>query len=433
MTYQSFLKEKGISDEAYNLKDPVEKAALHGEYTKAHVTKLENKLTEMEEKGATKEDVEALKESIDQITTNKEALDNLAEEFAQYKDLLESGDKKKETLAQELKGNLQAIKNIARGLSAGPDAKNKSEEGIIVKALAQRSIITDNDGAFDLPDIGQLATRKIVLMDIFPTITIGDARNDNGVVRYYDWDEATITRAAAMVAEGAVFPESTASFVKRTIEIRKVGDTMPVTEEFFEDEMLFAGELERFLEINVKLQEELQIAIGDDTGQNLRGLRTSISNFTAANFAGEVQDASVYDLIVKMSEEITVAGGAKYSPDVILANKRVINSMKLKKDGENNYIMPPFVTPDGRMVDGMMVIEANVFPDNQIIVGDRRFATIYAKTGYEMSRGMVGNQYIEDEMTLKIRRRLAFLVREADAGGWRRSLDVAADLTTLTP
>ena len=44
-----------------------------------------------------------------------------------------------------------------------------------------------------------------------------------------------------------------------------------------------------------------------------------------------------------------------------------------------------------------------------MVVGDTRFAKLYERTGYEMSKGMVGNQFVEDEMTLKIRRRLAFL------------------------
>ena len=420
MTFQEFLKEKGIDDENFNGMDAIEAAKLHNEYSVKQTQELKDAI----EKVQTQKEVEAIKQFIEQMETNNEAYEALAEEVAELKDKASKVPAPKKTLTEEVKENWEALKSIAKG------DRNKE---VILKVLVQRSAITNNDQAFDLPDIGQLATRRIALMEVFPTINISSSRNDNGVIRYYDWDDATIVRAATAVAEGAAFPESTAVWVKRTINIRKIGDTIPITEEFMEDEQMFAAELQRFLEINVKLQEELQIASGDNTGQNLRGMGASITEFNTTPLLNTIPDASVYDLIVKMAESITTVGGAKYSPDVVLAHKSVINQMKLKKDGDNNYIMPPFVTEGGMMVDGLRVIEANVFGTNEIYVGDRRFATIYAKTGYEMSTGEVGQQFVEDEMTMKVRRRMAFLIREADAGGWTKVTNITTALATLTP
>jgi hypothetical protein len=104
---------------------------------------------------------------------------------------------------------------------------------------------------------------------------------------------------------------------------------------------------------------------------------------------------------------------------------------KLKKDGENNYILPPFVSSDGRNVDGMTVIEANIAPANSIIVCDKRFGRIYEKAGVELSKGYSGTQFVEDEMTLKARKRLAFLIREADKGGFRKVTNITTALATL--
>jgi hypothetical protein len=56
-----------------------------------------------------------------------------------------------------------------------------------------------------------------------PKISISNKANDNGIIKYHDWDEATTARATAMVAEGS-FSESTAKFIERTIPIRKIGD-----------------------------------------------------------------------------------------------------------------------------------------------------------------------------------------------------------------
>ena len=419
-TFQEFLQEKGISDEKFNEMDAIEAAKLHNEYSVAQTQELKDAI----EKATTKQQVEEIKGFIEQMEINNEAYEALAEEVAELKEKASQVKPREKTLQEEIKENWETLKSIAKG------DPNKE---LVLKTLVQRSSITNNEQAFDLPDIGQLATRRIALMEVFPTINISSSRNDNGVIRYYDWDQASITRAAAAVAEGTVFPESTAVWERRTIPIRKIGDTIPITEEFMEDEQMFAAELQRFLEINVKLQEELQIASGDNTGQNLRGMGVSITEFNTTPLANTIPDASVYDLIVKMAEGITTVGGAKYSPDVVLAHKSVINQMKLKKDGDNNYIMPPFVTEGGMMVDGLRVIEANVFGTNEIYVGDRRFATIYAKTGYEMRMGEVGQQFVEDEMTMKVRRRMAFLIREADAGGWSKVTNITTALAALTP
>lgn len=360
------------------------------------------------------EDLNALKDS-----DTVKLVEELQEKVARLEESKEKSAKEKMTLKEELKENMDVIKGIAKG--------NKKE--FVAKALVARSTIQNNEQAFDLPDIGQLATRRLSLAQIFPTLSISNETNHNGVIRYYDWDEATIARAADMVAEGAAFPESTASWIKRSIDIRKIGDTLPVTEEFFEDEAMFAAELGMFLETNVALKEDDQLCNGDNTGQNLRGLYTSIDAYTPV--ASGIDDASVYDLAVKVIEDIVVTGGSKYRPDVLIAPTSVINLMKLKKDANNNYVMPPFVTTGGRTVDGLTVIECDIAPANTLVIGDRRFGRIYQAAGYEMSSGYVGSQFTEDEMTLKVRKRLAFLIREADKGGFRKVTDVAAALTTL--
>lgn len=419
-TFQDFLKAKGIDDAAFNKmaeENPAEVARLHNEFSSKQISDLR----ELVEKATTKSEVEEIKGFLSELEVNSDAYKALSEEVAELKQNQTSFVGKKQTLSEEVKSSMEILKSLAKG-----DTKKEH----ILKTLVQRSAIADNDQAYDLPEIGQIATRKIALTEVFPTINISSSKNDNGVIRYYDWDEATINRAAAVIAEGDIFPESTAAWVKRTIAIKKIGDTIPVTEEFFEDESMFAAELQRFLEINVKLQEELQIATGDDTGQNLKGILTSVDEFVPV--PSTIQDASVYDLVVKMAEGITSAGGSKYSPDVILANRSVINQMKLKKDAENRYIVPPFVSADGKYVDGILVIECNVFGTNELILADRKFATIYAKTGYEVSSGLAGTQFLEDEMTLKIRRRLAFLIKESDKGGFSKCTDITGALTTLT-
>jgi len=363
--------------------------------------------------------MDALKTSLQTDSISKEVITEMRETLNQLKENATATGAPVNAVAKELKANKDLIKAIAKG--------QKGSEEVALKTLFQRSGITGNQQAYELPTIGQMATRKLVLYDLFPKIQLGT--NNNGTVRYYDWDEATVTRAASAKAEGAAFDESVAKFQTNTQTLKKIGDTLPVTEEVFEDEEMFAAELGMFLETNVKLIVDSQMATGDGTSNTIKGIVSSSTAFTAT--AAAIATPNVYDLIVKMSEEITTTGGAKYAPDFAVMNISDINRMKLAKDHNDNYILPPFVSRDGTQVAGITVIECNAITANTCVVGDRRFARIYEKVGVTLSKGLVDNQFIEDTITLKARVRLLFLIREADKDGFMYCSDIDAALVTL--
>lgn len=348
------------------------------------------------------------------------SLTDVAEQLATIKEKANSDDPDAPvSLEKQISENIETLKEIAKGVST---------KEIVLKAATNRASVAGNQQAYELNDIGQLAHRQMVMYDLFPKINISES-NNNGTIRYYDWDQSTIVRAAAMVAEGAAFPESTAKWTTGTITLKKIGDTLPVTEEFFEDEAMFAGELNQFLETNVSLVIDTQLLNGDNTGENLKGLSTSAGTYTAV--ASGIVDASIYDLIIKVSEAITTTGGSKYQPNFALLHISDINKMRLKKDANNNYVMPPFVSRDGKTVSTVAIIECNALTPNTAIVGDSRYAKIYQKGGIVLTKGLVNAQFIDDAMTLKARKRLALLVRGADAGGFKKVASISGSLVTL--
>ena len=80
---------------------------------------------------------------------------------------------------------------------------------------------------------------------------------------------------------------------------------------------------------------------------------------------------------------------------------------------------------------GLFVVVDENTQDNEIVIGDRRFATIYEKTGVVISKGEPGVQFLEDEMTIKARKRMLLLVKNQDKKGFRKVTDVSAALNTL--
>jgi HK97 family phage major capsid protein len=353
-----------------------------------------------------------MQKEIEKVTTaNKE----LSEQIEQLKEKTEMGKEIAKTLVEEIKENKDALKSIAKG---------ESTKEVVVKADTLRASIATNPHDLLLDGIGQLARKARSLYEFFPKIQVGRG-NHNGTIAYVDWDEATTVKAAAMVAEGAPFPESTATFKGYTLPLRKIGDTLPVSEEFLEDEVMAAAELDLFLTANVENKIDEQIVNGDNLGENLKGIFESVPAFTAA--ASGITDANIYDLAIKVMESITATGGAKYRPDFVAMNISDINKLKLKKDSDNNYI---FDRQDERLAQ-LNIIEDNNVTANTLVVGDSRFARIYEMGGVVLSKGAVNAQFTEDMMTIKARKRLAFLIREADKTGFKKVTSISAALTTL--
>ncbi len=318
------------------------------------------------------------------------------------------------TLSKEFAEKRTAIKAIASG----------STGDVEMKALTNRASVANNAQGFFIPEITQLGHKERTLYNVLPKVLVSD-KNTGGVVRYRDWDEATTIRAADMVAEGAAFPESTAKFAWYTKDLRKVGDTLPVTEEFFEDEEQAASELSVFLEINVGLKIDDQIVNGDNLGQNLDGMFNSAPAYTPV--ASSISDANLKDLTIKVRNDITRSRGSKYKPDMMLVNSLTMESLILAKDANNNYI---FDENMGTLAGLFVVVDENV-PDNAMLVGDRRYAKIYEKTGITLSRAQPNGQFLEDEMTIKARKRMLLLIKNGDKTGFRKVEDVAAALATL--
>ena len=362
------------------------------------------------EVSALKAELEALK---GKETIEKSVFENLQEQVNQLKEMGTQSVTVK-TLVEEIKENKDALKNIAKGGNAE----------VVLKADTLRASIATNPHVELVDGIGQLQRKKRSLYDLFRKIPVG-AGNHNGTVAYVDWDEATTVKAAASVAEGVAFAESTAKFKGYTLALQKIGDSLPVSEEFFNDEVMAAAELEMFLDANVLDKVASQIVVGDNTGTNLKGLVSSAPAYTAA--ASGITDANIYDLIAKVTEDITSVGGAKYQPDFVAMNIADINKLKLKKDTTYNYV---FNFNDPR-IGALNIVEDNNVVANTLYLGDSRFARIYEMGGVVVSKGYNGTDFAEDMLTLKARKRLALLVREADKTGFRKVASISAALTTL--
>lgn len=374
-------------------------------------------------------DTEALKELASKELATKEDLKNLVKttDLEEIKTLLGEATEKANQAMENVKGVdskktfLEAFKEekeSIQGLVKGSHTKE-----VVIKANTVRASIATNPSGLFLPEIGQLGVKRRSLYDVLPKIPVGSG-NHQGLIRYVDWDEATVARAAAVVAEGGTFPESTAKFKGYSKEVIKIGDSLPVSEEFGTDEVAAAAELEMFLETNVKTKVDAELINGAGTAGNIEGLVAAAPAYTPV--ASGIDAPNIYDLVKKVRTDIVFSRGSKYAPDIVVMNANTLDDLHLTKDANENYVFP-----DSSGIGSMAIIEDNNLADNVLVVGDRRYARIYEMFGVVLSRGLQGDQFVEDMETIKARTRLLMLIRNVDKTGFRKVTSISAALTTL--
>lgn len=328
--------------------------------------------------------------------------------------------------------NGEAIKKMA-------DASNKESFKMrINKTLLQRSAVTDNTMGVRVPGIGQLPTKNAVLKSLFNNVKLSeqDVKESNGVIRYLD--QNAITRSAAPVAEAGTKPESVISWIERTIPLETIADTIPVTKQAYRNLSFVAGEIDRLLRKNLELEEDQQLYSGDGNSPNLKGLITSAPAVTLASMPTyqNTLDANLYDLLANL--RVYVSNGSagtgkqsKYAPNIALMNPADILKYKLAKATDGHYILPPFISADGTRVDSMLVVESPQVTANTLVVGDFSYGTVYHEEDVVIEMGLVNDQFIKNQWTIRAEQAEALLIRVADQDAFVKVTDIDAAVAAL--
>ena len=316
------------------------------------------------------------------------------------------------------------IKSIEDELYAVKDhLLNAANKTVVIKTDVTRASITDNTISMRLPDVGQLATQANRLAPLFATGTISEGMG--GVVRYID--QSTVTNNAAAVLENNSKPESAITWTEYTMALQKVAHNIPVTMEALSDIPFMASEINNMLLKYLDVKVDGYLWSGTGTAPQIWGVYARADTYTAA--AAGITDASIFDLLVKVHEDI--AGATAYMPNYAIMNIADVNKMRLKKDGNNNYVLPPFVSADGNQVAGMTIIASNSVTANTMLVGDFSYATLYRLGGMTLEVGRIANQFIENQVTVQAEVRLGMLIRNAHTDAFRKVTSISAALVTL--
>lgn len=276
-------------------------------------------------------------------------------------------------------------------------AKGAAFDTIGTKALLQTSAgwAPDNIRA---PGFVEAAARPIQMLDIIPVFPIGGDQ-------YVYMEETTRTHAAAETAEGGDYAESAFEFAEKTSPVKKITDSVPVTDEQLEDVALMSGYINGRLTFGVRQRLDRQVLVGDATGSNLRGLANVVGIQTQARGADPRMDA-----FYKAMTKIRLTGRAMPTHHVM--HPEDWQDIRLTRTADGIYIFGAPTDAGPERLWGLPVVQQDAQGAGTGYVGSfqPQWIALHERRGVNLQVGYVGSQFTKGLRTVRADMRAAFTV-----------------------
>lgn len=344
-----------------------------------------NSATEAISKAATKEEVEAVQKSIEGLKTDfgnmakSEQIQALEKSIADQKEALKEQGEQLEAFKQSggLNKGLSFEANLEKALTEAlpqlkelkSDATKKGQEvvmtikapvNVTTGAVANASGVTTPDSL--VYNQGLPYAEDVRPMDYIISV-IDNGTTDKPSLPYMDKlpNEGTM----AITAEGALKPLISISFALRYSQAKKIAGRTKISEEALDDIPSLMAIIQN------ELRYEHDIAQQDFIFTEINSVAGA---FVAGDMAASTDNPTNYDALRASVYSVKIGSNGRYLPNVALVPSSDVYNMGATKDANNNYVLPPFVLPDGTRVAGVRVIEVNddTVAPGSFVVGDFR-------------------------------------------------------------
>jgi len=211
-------------------------------------------------------------------------------------------------------------------------------------------------------------TRPIQALDLIPQTTTGMA-----AVVYME--ETTRTHVAAEVAEAGTYAEATFALTERTSNVRKIGTSIPVTDEQLEDVAQVQGYLNNRLTFGLRQRLDLQVITGDGIAPNLTGI-LNVTGIQTTALGAE----PVFDALYRAARLVRVTGRAQ--PSGYLLHPNDWEAIRLTRTADGIYILGNPADSGPERMWGLPVAQGDVITENTGLVGDfRQFSEVAMRRG----------------------------------------------------
>jgi HK97 family phage major capsid protein len=310
-----------------------------------------------------------------------------------------------EMVAEEKRYQEWAKSGAAGGLTLNFDDMWPSDalaKGMAFETIGTKTLMQTTAGwapeSIRIPGFVEAVTRPVQLLDIIPM-------SQTGFEQVVYMEETTRTHAAAETAEGGTFQESTFVLTERTSPVRKITDSLPVTDEQLEDVAQAQSYVNSRLTFGLRQRLDRQVLIGDAAGSNLRGIKNVVGIQTQAKGADPIPDA-----FFKAMTKIRVTGRAMPTHHVI--HPTDWEKVRLLRTADGIYIWGNPSEAGPERMWGLPVIQQDADAAGTGYVGSflPAWISLFERRGVDVQIGYTGTQFTEGKRTVRGDMRYAFVV-----------------------
>ncbi|SDI95938.1 phage major capsid protein [Salipiger marinus] len=271
-------------------------------------------------------------------------------------------------------------------------------------------LTTDADGSVGdgaaptrLPGVQELPQRRMTVRDL-----LSSGRMEGTSIEYVQ--ETGFNNNAAPVAEGAVKPSSDIKLDLKSSSAKVIAHWMKVSRQALDDVSFLRSMIDQRLIYGLAFAEENQLLNGDGTGQNLSGL---ITNATAYSAAFAPASATAIDT---MRLAMLQAALAEYPATGHVMNPIDWARIELTKDADGRYIIG---NPQGGISPtlwNLPVVATQAMGVDKFLTGAFRLgAQIFDRWDARVEAGYVNDDFTRNLVTLLGEERLALAVYRPEA------------------
>jgi HK97 family phage major capsid protein len=226
------------------------------------------------------------------------------------------------------------------------------------------------------------------------------------------------------VAEQGTKPNMKWAWVEKKVSASTIAAMVPITKQAVYNYPLLEQEIrgELLREFAIVIQQKILKGEGDGTGDDVKGLFEYAIPFAAGEFAGEVQDANEYDVIVAAATQIL---NANFVPSMGLITHNTKGLMSTRKATDGHYVLPPFSTVDGLNVYGVKLKSTNVLTDQEFLIMDPSRALWNWVENPQIEVGYINDDFAKNIWRLRVEAQGMLRVKEHE-----RPAFVKGDFTT---
>lgn len=376
--------------------------------------------------GETKKQIEGLQNELNAIKSeagsNKESIAKEVERIAsELKAIKENPIQKsyptlKEALVAAFEAKKGEIEEIVKSGQKAPLRVAVKTVGTMsvestIGAGSTFNTITENTGI-----ISQIRKRELTYL---ANVSVGRINSNRAV-----WIEETDEEGTPiMLGEGDAKTQLDVQYVEQTASVKKIAVYGKVTTELMADIPQLISYIQNNLMKRLDIVLEDQYFYGNNVGDNLKGVDSYATAFSAGSLANTIPMANEFDVLEAIALQSKLAHG---QPNAVFVNPATVSAMKLVKDSDGKPLWKDYVTVTGELVvSGMKVIESKAITAGDFIGGDMTVVNVLIRDEMGIQIGLDGNDFTQNKKTMLVEKRIAQFVSANDTG-----VIVTGDFTT---